>query len=413
MSLWVRTREVADPGDLLARLPDRAGLAMITDGEGLIGWGEALRLSIPGGPDRFARAARALEDAAASAVVDDPVALPGSGLVAFLAGTFAPDSEAETTLVVPERVVGRRDGRAFATAIGASGPPADPTDAVPRAQVALADPPRVRERGAGLDEVAWLDRVAKAVDRLRAGELGKVVLARDVGVWADEPFDPRAVARRLAARFPGCHTVMVDGMVGASPELLVGRRGPQVRSRVLAGTTGRDADPERDAALARALRDSRKDREEHDHAVASARAALEPVCAALEVDPEPWVLRLANVAHLATDLRGALAEPVPVLDLVQALHPTAAVCGTPTALAAEVIAELEGLDRGRYAGPIGWVCGRGEGEVAIALRCAEVAGSTARLFAGAGIMPGSRPESELEETRLKLEAMRRALGVTG
>lgn len=413
MTLQVRTRPIADPGDLLARLPDRAGLAMVTDGEGIIGWGEAARLPVPRGPERFAAAADALAETAAAAAVHDPVDVPGSGLVAFLAGTFAPDSAAETALVVPRVVVGRRDGRAFATTIAAGAAPPDPAEAAPAAQVALADAPRVRERGAGLDEVAWLDRVAKAVDRLRAGELDKVVLARDVGVWADEPFDPRAVARRLAMRFPGCHTVIVDGLVGASPELLVARDGPLVRSRVLAGTTRRDADPARDAALAAALRDSAKDRAEHAHAVDSARAALAPACDALEVDATPWILSLANVAHLATDLRGRLSRSVPTLALVDALHPTAAVCGTPTEQAASLIAELEGLDRGRYAGPVGWVDGDGDGEVAIALRCAEIAGRTARLFAGAGIMPDSRPESELEETRLKLEAMRAALGAAG
>lgn len=412
--LRVATTPISPPTDLLSRMPDPGGVAMVRDGDGVIGWGCAARLPVGRGEGRFAEAGAALAELAGACEVDDPVGARGSGLVAFLAGTFDPGSAVESTLVVPEVVVGRRGETGWVTVAAPEGA-ALPEPAVP-APVALADPPRVRELGVGVDEVGWLDRVTKAIGRIRAGELAKVVLARDVHVWAEDGFDPRALARRLAARFPTCHTFCVEGLVGASPELLIRRDGPAVASRVLAGTVGRDPDPATDAARLAQLRESAKDRGEHDHGVASARAALAPVCAELAVDAQPWLLELANVAHLATDLRGRLAETggaggawPDALSLVDRLHPTAAVCGTPTSTALAALRELESLDRARYAGPVGWVDAAGDGEVALALRCAEVDARSARLFAGAGIVADSRPEAELEETRVKLEAMRTAI----
>lgn len=403
----VRSVPVSFSGDLLSRLPDPRGVAMVRGGDGVIGWGTAARLRVTGGDGRFARAATALGELAAASTVDDRVGVRGSGLVAFLAGTFDPDSAAASTLVVPEVVVGRRGATTWVTVAAPAGTPL-PAARVPEPSE-VAGPGRVRELGGGVDEVGWLDRVAKAVGRIRAGELAKVVLARDVRVWAGDGFDVRALAGRLAARFPSCATFCAEGLVGASPELLVARDGGAVTSRVLAGTVGRHPDPATDAAWGRRLLDSAKDRGEHDHAVGSARAALAAVCAELEVDAEPWLLDLPGVRHLATDLRGRLAEGVDTLSLVDRLHPTAAVCGTPTPVALEVLRELESLDRARYAGPVGWVDGAGDGEIAVALRCAEVHGHSARLFAGAGIVADSRPEAELEETRLKLEAMRTAI----
>jgi len=408
--LRVVTTEVAPPADLLSRLPAPDGAAMVRDGDGVIGWGEAARLPVGDAPGRFAAAGAALAELAAASDVDDPVGARGSGLVAFVAATFDPTSAATSTLVVPRVVVGRRDDVGWVTVAAPAGE-ALPQPRVP-APASVADPRRVRELGVGVDEVGWLDRAAKAIGRIHAGELAKVVLARDVRVWADDGLDPRALARRLAARFPTCHTFAVQGLVGASPELLVARDGAAVRSRVLAGTVGRDPDPATDAAGGEWLRTSAKDRREHDHAVESARAALAPVCDELAVDDQPWLLDLANVRHLATDLRGAgaTAGALPdTLALVDRLHPTAAVCGTPATAALSALRELESLDRARYAGPVGWVDGRGDGEVAVALRCAEVDARSARLFAGAGIVGDSRPEAELEETRLKLEAMRTAL----
>ena len=389
--LEVATRPVGDPGDLLARVPDPGGVVWVHRGEGLVGWGVAARVDLgPGG--RFELAADALAALADDAAIDDPLAVPGSGLVAFASATFDPRKPG-SVLVVPRVVLARRDGRAWLTV--ADGEPAElpPPQGLP----ALG---RIRYAGASVGEVAWLEAVDAARRRLDGAPLEKVVLARDLAVWSEEPCDPRVLARRLAERFPDCFTFAVEGLVGASPELLVRRTGDRVESVVLAGSAARGGDPASDALLGRRLLGSAKDRHEHRPAVASVADALEPVCADLEVDPVPHLLQLDNIQHLATAVRGRLAGR---------LHPPAAVCGTPTADALAVIRELEGLDRGRYAGPVGWVDARGDGEFAIALRCATVTGHRARLYAGAGIVAESLPEAELEETRLKFRAMQSAL----
>jgi menaquinone-specific isochorismate synthase len=198
--------------------------------------------------------------------------------------------------------------------------------------------------------------------------------------------------------------------VGATPELLIRRRGASVESLVLAGTARRAAVEADDAAVGAELLSSAKDNREHEFAVDSVALVLAGVCDDLTVDDGPFLLKLANVQHLATRVRGRLAEPLSALELAGRLHPTAAVCGTPRAEAEGLIRRLEGMERGRYAGPVGWVDAAGDGEFGIALRCAEVNGARARLFAGNGIVADSRPEAELEETRLKLRAMQSALG---
>jgi menaquinone-specific isochorismate synthase len=254
--------------------------------------------------------------------------------------------------------------------------------------------------------------VASARQSIREGRLLKVVLARDVPVEQEAPFDPRAVARRLADRYPECWTFVCGGLVGASPELLVRREGSNVHSLTLAGSARRGEDAAADQEAGQALLASRKDRWEHELAVRFVRETLARCCSELWVDPEPTLLRLANVQHLATSSYGLLDEPLSALELAGRLHPGAAICGTPTAEALELIRQLEGMDRGRYAAPVGWMDADGDGEWAIALRCAEVSGGTpgrARLFAGAGIVAESDPESELEETRLKLRPMLSAL----
>jgi menaquinone-specific isochorismate synthase len=266
----------------------------------------------------------------------------------------------------------------------------------------------VRYAGASAAEIAWLDAVDRAVRRIRAGDVEKVVLARDRLVYSDEPFDLGALVTRLRERFPDCYTFRVAGLVGASPELLIRRSGDRLGSLVLAGTARRGAGDADDQRIGDDLLASAKDLAEHRPAVASVRATLEPLTARLDVEDTPHLLRLANVQHLATSVTGTLLSPVDALALAERLHPTAAVGGTPTARALELIAELETIDRGRYAGPVGWVDAAGDGELAIALRCAQIDGARGRLFAGAGIVGDSLPESELEETRLKLRAMQSA-----
>ncbi|WP_205718512.1 isochorismate synthase MenF [Actinomadura sp. WMMA1423] len=419
--LTVRTVPVPDPGDLIARLPHPSALAWIRHGEGIVGWGEAARLTLPGGDDRFDAAARLLRDLFGSAAVDDTVDVPGSGPVAF--GTFGFDPRSpDSTLIVPRRILGRRDGRAWLTTIG------DDTE-----PLALAHPPQapagLRWSDGALPEQAWKHAVAAAVDRIRRGHLapppprpvdatahtgrpghlGKVVLARDLTVHAEGPIDPRVLLQRLAARFPGCYTFSCAGMVGATPELLIRRTGGDIESLVLAGTTARGDTPADDQARAAALFASAKDREEHRYAAEMVRDALTPLCAHLTVPDEPELLTLPNVLHLASPLRGRLAADRSVLDVVAALHPTPAVCGTPTGTAMDLIRELEGMDRGRYAGPVGWVDARGDGEWGIALRCAEIDGTRARLFAGCGIVADSDPDAELAEARAKFRPMQYAL----
>ena len=240
---------------------------------------------------------------------------------------------------------------------------------------------------------------------IRSGRAEKAVLARDVQLWSRAPFPTDEVLAGLAQRFPSCFTFLVDGLVGASPELLLRRERDRIASRVLAGTAPRGADAAQDAQLGAELMASRKDRWEHDLAARSVTEVLGPVCTQLDAPDEPSLVRLDNVQHLGSDVTGTLTAPVHILDLLDALHPTAAVAGTPREAALELIREAEGMDRGRYAGPVGWCDADGDGEFAIALRCAEIDGTRARLFAGAGIVDGSLPEAELMETWLKLRAM--------
>lgn len=384
-----------DPSELLAALPLQGGSVWVRRGEGLVGSGAALRVDLGTGRERFARADTALADFAAEGGLD----------VGFISITFDPDSSG-SVLVIPERLVAKRGGR-----IAVAGTSVDPSppDAPPPTRL-LAAAPRVRFAGSSLDELAWLEAVAAMAAEVRGpGPLEKVVLARDHRVRGDEPFDVRAVVARLCERFAHCYTFVVDGLVGATPELLLRRRGRRIESQVLAGSAPRGADAGEDARLGEGLRASTKDAVEHRLAVESAVAALGPLCSPLVIEPVPSLLRLSNVQHLATRVEGELVEPATLLEVAAVLHPTAAVGGTPTETAVARIRELEGMDRGRYAGPVGWTDTSGDGELGIALRCAVLDGDRARLFAGAGIVGDSLPERELEETRLKLRAMQAAL----
>jgi menaquinone-specific isochorismate synthase len=404
----VRSIPIADPGPLLSRLPRAsadAALCWLRGGDGLVAWGEAARLCVRG-PDRFAAAARWWDETVNAINVDDLVGVPGSGPVAFGSFTFA-DGPADSVMVLPRVVIGRRAGAAWVTAVDA-----DPesvieatTDLEPLAPIG-----EVRYADGSRPVHEWESAVTAAVLRIRAGELDKVVLARDLLAMTDAPVDVRALLHRLTARYPGCWTFAVDGLLGSTPELLLRRTGDHVESRVLAGTIDRGADAVTDAEHAAELLGSAKDRSEHELAVRSVAEALAPYCSDLVVPRRPEIVRLANVQHLATDVTGRLGNGETALDLAAALHPTAAVCGTPTNAARTVIEQLEGMDRRRYAGPVGWVDARGDGAFGIALRCAEVeSNSRLRLFAGCGIVAGSEPAAELAESQAKLLAMRDAL----
>ncbi len=270
---------------------------------------------------------------------------------------------------------------------------------------------RPRFAGASMDEVRWLEEVAQAVESINAGELEKVVLARDKRLWRAAPFDVETTAGRLAAAFPGCYTFVVDGLVGATPELLLSKRGLHIETLVLAGSARRGLDVTDDRAAGQELMVSAKERHEHALAVGSVEEALEPLCDSIEIQTTPHLLRLANVQHLATRVTGLLSDPLPCLTLLDLLHPTAAVGGVPRHAALDRIRTVEAQLRGRYAGPVGWVDAHGDGDWGIALRCAHLHGQSATMFAGAGVVAGSLPEEELEETRLKFRAMETALGL--
>jgi len=421
--LVVRTVPVDDPGDLIERLPDSRPLAWVRGGDGLVGWGEVARVSLPAGEDRFTAGEKWLTELFDGAEVTDEVGLPGCGPVAFGSFTFDPTSDG-SVLVVPGWVLGRCGNSAWLTTIGSD------RQAGRVGRPNLSDLPQARP-AAPLTELRWHDgsltppqwqhAVSAAVARIQAGELSKVVLARDLYATASDDIDVRTLLARLAARYPDCWTFSCAGLAGATPELYIRRVGPEVRSLVLAGTTPRGRGAAEDEAFGAALLASAKDVEEHRYAVADVRRALAPLCDRLEVDDQPWLLRLANLQHLATTVTGHLAASRPgtrtaglgehasALALAAALHPTAAVGGTPTGTAMDLIRELEGMDRGRYAGPVGWVDARGNGEWGIALRCAELDGPRARLIAGCGIVADSDPVAELAETQVKLRPMHDAL----
>ena len=407
--LRVRTVEIDDPGPLEALLPPEGALAWIRRGEGMVAWGEVARhkpTSIADAEEWWSELSTAAQVEAE--LVEAPV---GAGLIAFGSFVFDPESAGRSTLVVPQTVVGRRAGRAWLTRIGA--------DLEPEPVLAPSDPPRTPTgltftQGA-LSADAWQAAVREAVRRIVAGELDKVVLARDLLARADAEIDPRWLVRRLADRYAGCWTYLVDGLVGATPEMLVRREGGLVTSRVLAGTIRRCGNSETDLNLAAALARSGKDLEEHEYAVASVARSLAPFCSGVHVPEAPYVLELPNVLHLATDVTAAARPGTTALGLAAALHPSAAVCGTPREAARSLIAELEHLDRERYAGPVGWVDAHGDGEWAIALRCGQLDETDRRqirLYAGCGIVAGSDPAAELAESVAKLVPMREALGAS-
>jgi menaquinone-specific isochorismate synthase len=402
--LVARTVVIDDPGDLVALLPPDLPLSWVHRGDGIVGWGEVARYDAAG-PSRFADAERWWRELAAHSVVRDEAETPGSGLLAF--GSFAyHDLPGTSMLVVPEVVVGRRGNRSWVTTIGRG-------SVSPPPLVTPAEPPNA-PMGAAFSDGSmsgseWELVVAEAVRRIKAGRLEKVVLARDLVADLAAPLDVRAPLGRLAQRYPSCWTFHVRGLFGSTPEMLVRRERGLVASRVLAGTIRRTGDDAHDLALAATLARSSKDLEEHEFAVRSVAEALAPHCTSMNVPESPFVLHLPNVMHLATDVTGVLGDDASSLALAAALHPSAAVGGTPTPEAVALILEIERLDRARFAGPVGWIDAEGDGEWGIALRSAEYDGAHVRLFAGCGIVADSDPVSELAESAAKLIPVRDAL----
>lgn len=392
-----------EPINLIDVLPAEDPVAWIRRGEGLVGWGVAARLQVRG-DETFSRTQRWWNRLLAGAHVEDTVDMPGTGPVAFASFSF--DLNGLSEIVVPQYVVGKKGGQTWITTVGSDAFELKPTSP-PK------PPQRVTWGGGSLSAEDWQKAVVTAVERIQAGELDKVVLARDLIAQVEGDIDIRFLIGKLAAAYPTCWTFVVQDLFGATPELLVRRTGDLVMSRVLAGTVRRAGSNASDAELASALLKSDKDLSEHAYAVNSVARALAAHCTDLEVPEHPQVLELSNVQHLATDVTGQLAIEAPILALVASLHPTAAVCGTPTERAKSVITELEGMNRRRYAGPVGWFDHHGDGEFGIALRCAEIdhEANTIRSFAGCGIVAGSEPDMELAESVAKLAPIRDALNI--
>ena len=392
-------------GELISLLPNASPLTWVRNGEGVIGYGEFAKVHFSGA-SRFEDAAQWWREQLKGFRINDHIRVPGSGPIAF--GSFSFDEAEDSVFIIPRVVVGKRGNTSWITRIGAPAPLNH--ELLPTRK---SSPLSWGEGSLSASE--WEAAVGHAIVRISAGELDKVVLARDVTATSEEPIDARVVMEKLAEKYPNTWVFAVDGLVGATPELLVRLTKGLVTSRVLAGTIRRTGDDQRDLALAASLARSSKDLEEHDYAVRSVADALEPFCSSINVPDAPFVLHLANVMHLATDVTGVVSDSMAVtnaLSLVDALHPTAAVCGTPREKAKKLINEYEVMKRGRYSGPVGWIDARGDGEWGIALRCAEIDAKDARkvrLFAGCGIVAGSVPQDELAESQAKLVPMRDAL----
>lgn len=403
----VLTRRLDDEVDLVAFAGEH-GLLVEHDGIGVAGRGLATEIHIT--DTEPAAISDAFRQAMADFDVDDEVGLAGCGVVAFGALPFRPDQP--RVLLVPEVLVGRAsDGTRWLTQVVPVGEDAGALDLAPAAPPESAlDPGEIRVR-ATRPAAEWCAALTEGRDALRANDrLDKFVLARELVVESDRPLCRSAVLRRLRTAYPGCYLTSVGPMVGASPELLLSRQGDIVRSRPMAGTAPRNSDPTADARLAASLLASTKDRGEHQVTIDMVRDTLLPWCSYLDAEPEPSIVAMANVQHLATYVEGRLSNPpASALELVSALHPTPAVGGHPTAEALTLIDRLEGFDRGAYAGPVGWVDHRGNGEWAVGIRSAEVTGNRARVFAGVGVVADSDPEAELAETRAKFQAMLSAL----
>jgi menaquinone-specific isochorismate synthase len=399
--LQVKTEAIDDIRPLIPLVDPADPLVFIRRGQGIAGIGEALRLEFAG-PTRMTDAAAAWKRIAAAASVTDPLGLPGTGLVAFGAFSFADNSTRTSVLIVPSVLIGRRDGVSWITRV-------DCDDKLPAARpFGLA--PAVKFDFGALDRPGYVRAVEEALVHLRSRELSKVVLARPMVGRLAPGADLRVLLATLASGYPDTWTFAVDGLIGSSPETLVTASHGSVTARVLAGSAPRGLDALADEEAAFGLATSAKDLDEHQFALRSLLNSLAPHARNITSSEQPFTLKLPNLWHLASDVEGELTDGASSLDLIAALHPTAAVAGTPTDRALALIDELEPFDRGRYAGPVGWVGADGDGEWAIALRSAQVE-SDGRIaaFAGAGIVADSVPEKELAETRMKFRPVVDAL----
>jgi isochorismate synthase len=381
------------------------------------------------GPQRFARAAARWRALAEHAACDDPDGPRGSGPLAVGGFAFAPDGGGAphwagyepASLHVPEAAMARRGDEVLLTLAALARPDDVPEEVAARLEARAGELhqrplPLLDPDPAGRFHVVsamppehYEAAVARGVERIRSGALDKIVLAREVQVHAPAPHDVPAVLGVLREAFPSCHVFCAargDGaFIAASPELLVRREGLRAGTLALAGSTRRSADPAVDDHLGEQLLRSDKDREEQLIVTRRIVRALRPHSVWVTAADDPVVVKMANIQHLATPIRAQLAQPVSAVELAGLLHPTPAVGGEPIAAAAPLIPALEGLDRGWYAGPVGWTDRAEDGEFCVALRCALLSGAVARCYAGVGVVRDSDPAAELAETEVKLQAL--------
>ncbi|CAN2224200.1 MenF Isochorismate synthase [Candidatus Nanopelagicaceae bacterium] len=399
----VTTSRIGEHLPLLDLLPGGEQFTWVRSGEGLVGWGIHASTTVSG-RNRFEDARKWWHQQLETFSISNSVHGSGTGPVLFTSFSF--DRNQESVLVIPKIIVGQKGSNSWITWIGSEAQPqlAETPSALATSTFTFSD--------GTLTSDEWKKRVTEVINRVNSNGVDKVVLARDIVASSDSEIDARPILKKLSSEYPSTWVFSVDGLVGATPELLLRLSRGMVTSRVLAGTIPKTGDDEKDLALAASLARSSKDLEEHEYAVRSVADALDPFCSSTNVPESPFVLHLANVMHLATDVTGALIESKQHIDafsLLKNLHPSAAVCGTPRNLAFDVIDEMEGMDRGRYAGPVGWIDASGDGELGIALRCGQITERKIRIFAGCGIVAASNPEKEVEESIAKMIPMRSAL----
>jgi menaquinone-specific isochorismate synthase len=379
--------------------------AWVRSGDGLVGFGEYKKFEVKG-ENRFKEAKDWWEERVSEFKIQNNVHGSGTGPILF--SSFSFDANQSSILVIPEIIVGQKNGKSWITWIGDTKQPN--LEKITTAPISG----EITWQAGSISEQAWQSQVSSAVSAIKSNVLEKVVLARDITATSKSEISIRSLLQRLEIEYPSTWIFLVDGLIGATPELLVRLSKSLVTSRVLAGTIRKTGNEDRDLTLAASLAKSSKDLEEHEYAVRSVADALAPFCSSTNVPEAPFVLHLSNVMHLATDVTGVLndsAKQSDIFTLIAQLHPSAAVCGTPATEAKKLINELEQMNRERYAGPVGWIDANNDGEIAIALRCGQLSNDrkTIRLFAGCGIVAGSDPANEFAESQAKLMPMRTAL----
>ena len=379
--------------------------AWVRSGDGLVGFGEYKKFEVKG-ENRFKEAKTWWEERVSEFKIQNNVHGSGTGPILFSSFSFDPNEI--SVLVIPEILIGQKNGKSWITWIGdAKQPNLEKINTAPVSG-------EIKWQEGSISEQAWQSQVSSAINAIKSNKLEKVVLARDITATSKTEIGVRSLLQRLEIEYPSTWIFLVDGLIGATPELLVRLNKSLVTSRVLAGTIRKTGNEDRDLTLAASLAKSSKDLEEHEYAVRSVADALAPFCSSTNVPEAPFVLHLSNVMHLATDVTGVLndsAKQSDIFTLIAQLHPSAAVCGTPALEAKKLIIELEQMNRQRYAGPVGWIDANNDGEIAIALRCGQLSNdrNSIRIFAGCGIVAGSDPATEFAESQAKLMPMRTAL----